>query len=211
LVSPLSVFFAQPALATSPLTSIKQISGGVTLDFEGVSYHNFANVVFQPYGISAGSAGLTMLVPWVTGNPDAPISDNCVFSPTTISTTVPWSSVGFSFLNTASITTPYTFTFTAYDHSHNVIYSATEKFAPSLTATDQEAAYNAAALFVGVTSTTPIQSISLSPSSNTGIDSFTFVDVPEPACLGLPAAGALLLTRKRKRGAGKPVARVVVP
>jgi hypothetical protein len=189
LFMPLSLSAAE----ITGLDSILQIPDGTTLNFEGVADHSNPNNVLEPYGITTDSTDVTQFVTWVTGNTDAPIGGNAVFGPNTFSTSVGWSSVGFSAVSTLAFVSQ-TFDITAYDQNDDAVYSDSYLFAP-----EDEAEYNADAFFFGVSSTTPIWSISISSSNpNYAIDSFTFISVPEPGSLVLLTMAAPMILRRRR-------------
>ena len=192
---------AVSAAAVTGLHSIAQIAGGTTLDFEGVPMHSNPNIPLARYSIATDSGDVTQFVDWVTGNADAPVSKEAVFSPTTFTTITPWSSVGFATLS--SLLGPSeSFNFAAYDMQHNLIYSDSHLFAPTIdprNVAQGEPSYNASVFFFGVSSDTPIYTLTLASSNpNYAIDSFTFVNTPEPGCaMLLSATLPLLIVRRR--------------
>jgi hypothetical protein len=136
----------------------------------------------------------------VTGNSAAPISDRALFGfDFTIETTGSlWSAIGITGVGTI-LGESRTFELTAFDVNGTELGSITRVFAP----TDSSfAAYNAAAVFLGLASTTPIHSILLtSDMANDAWDNLRFSVVPEPSALLLIASAvATLVVWRRARG-----------
>jgi hypothetical protein len=185
-----------------PLFSIADIPSGETIDFEQPGAT--ANAILPAFDMLAVPDRLiTTLVAGVTGNSAAPISDRAVFETFLpgfeIETTgLPWTAIGLTGVGTIGGQSR-TLELSAFDIDGNELGSLTRVFAP----TDiSSAAFNAAAVFLGFASTTPIASIFLtSDDPNVAWDNLRFSAIPEPSTLLLLASGlAALMAWPRYRG-----------
>ncbi len=192
-----------------PITSIQDIAG-TTIDFElpGAT----ANSILPGFDMLAiPDVSLITLIPAVTGNSSAPIRDRALFSaPILIETTgAPWVQIGITGAGTIFGKTR-SLTLSAFDESGAEIGTITRLFAPA--GSDIEA-YNAAAVFLGLGSSTPIQTIILtSDDPNVAWDDLTFVSVPEPATsllFGSSLAGMILWCGLRSTVPARKVGYVV--
>jgi len=170
----------------TPLFSIADIPAGTTIDFEQPGLT--ANDILPTFDmLAAPDVPITTLTFPVTGNSAAPISDRALFGAGfRITTTgLPWNAIGLTGIGEI-LGQDRTLELTAFDINGTELGSLTRLFAP---ADSSFAAFNAAAVFLGLASTTPIESIVLtSDNPNTAWDNLRFSPVPEPSTLLLLAA-----------------------
>lgn len=169
-----------------PITSISAISGP-TIDFEQPG--GTANAILPLFNaVAIPDASITTLIPTVTGNSSAPISDRALFSDGfRIETTgLPWVQIGLTGVG-IEFGASRRLTLSAFDKDGVELGSITRIFAP---ANSSISAYNAAAVFLGLGSTTPISAIELtSDDPNVAWDNLRFNPVPEPSTLLLLGCG----------------------
>jgi hypothetical protein len=160
-----------------PITSIADISGR-TIDFEQPG--NTVDAILPSFHMLAiPDALITTLIPAVTGNGSAPISDRALFSEGFLIQTTgsPWLQVGLSGVGGA-FGESRRLTLSAFDRNGFELGSITRLFDP---ADSSAAAFNSAAVFLGLGSTTPIYAIALnSDNLNVAWDNLRFNSVPEP-------------------------------
>jgi len=187
------------------LNSISDIPSGTTISFSEPGSPNLGIVVSQ-FDMSAwGPDGIWETAEWLNGNSDAPIGGDVLgFDGTTaitIATTGdPWSAIGFSGTSsTVGLSTD--FTLGAFDSGGGLIGTTTGSFNP---ADSSHYAFNRAAVFVGVSSSTPIHSIAITSTQGWSmVDSLRFTSIPEPSILTLIATGVpawIWATRRRRSG-----------
>lgn len=195
----LVVWASVPANAVAiPLSSIAEIPVGQTIDFERPGAT--ANAILPGFDmLAAPDANITTLTSPVTGNSAAPISDRALsgsgFEITT--TGRPWNDIGLTGIGTIlGVSRALELTALALDGTQ--LGTLTTVFAP---ADSSFAAYNAAAVFLGFASPTPIESIFLtSDNPNVAWDNLRFFAVPKPSTLLVLGAGlAGLLASRRGR------------
>jgi hypothetical protein len=170
------------------ISSIKDIVNGTTIDFEQPG--STANDILPIFDmIATPNVGITTFTSAVTGNNDAPISDRALFGDLRIQTTgKPWNEIGLTGVGN-QLGVIRTLTLTAFDINNIELGSVTREFAPVDSSFE---AYNAAAVFLGLSSTTPIFAIELSSDNpNVGWDNLRFTVAPpfagtpgEPNCHG---------------------------
>lgn len=169
-----------------PITSIADISGP-TIDFEQPG--GTANAILPFFDMVAiPDAPITTLIPAVKGNSSAPISDRALFSDGFLieTTGLPWVQIGLTGVGT-EFGKSRRLTLSAFDRDGVELGSITRIFAP---ANNSISAYNAAAVFLGLGSTTPISAIALtSDDPNVAWDNLRFNPVPEPSTLLLLGCG----------------------
>ena len=162
---------------TEPLDSIHDIVGGTSINFEQPG--NYVNDILPAYDILAEpNRPVTTFVYWVVGNYDAPISNRAGFSqPVLLYTTgEPWDHIGMTMIGSL-LWEDRIFTVNAYGQYGELLGSDTRLFDPG----SSQPEYNAAALFMGFSSTTPIYSFEmLSDNGNVGWDYLTFHTFSEP-------------------------------
>jgi len=134
-----------------PLSSITDIPLGTTIDFEQPG--GTANAILPAFNmLTIPDIPITTFTAPVTGNSDAPASGRTLFGfDFTIETTgLPWDAIGLTGVGTI-LGESRTFEITAFDSNGTELGSVTRVFAPT---DDSFAAYNAAAVFLGLASTT---------------------------------------------------------
>jgi hypothetical protein len=184
--------------AVIPLFSIADIPSGETIDFEQPG--GTANAILPP------DVPITTLTFPVTGNSAAPISGRALFGAgfAIKSSGLPWNAIGLTGVGTALPDINATLELTAFDINGTELGSLTRIFAPGITDFGDFVAYNAAAVFLGLASTTPIESILLtSDNPNVAWDNLRFSVVPEPSALLLLASGLsgwVVWSRRRQGG-----------
>jgi hypothetical protein len=119
---------------------------------------------------------ITTFSDFVTGNSDAPISNRALFGPLRIQTTGKlWDEIGLTGAGN-QLGVSRILTLKAFDINNIELGSVTKVFAP---VDNSFEAYNAAAVFLGLSSTTPINAIELtSDNPNVGWDNLRFSVVP---------------------------------
>ena len=135
-----------------PITSIAGISG-TTINFEQTGAT--ANAILPAFEMVAiPDAPIITLIPAATGNSSAPISDRALFSDGFLIETTgsPWVQIGLTGVGT-QFGIRRRLTLSAFDKDGVELGSITRIFAP---ANSSISAYNAAAVFLGLGSTTPI-------------------------------------------------------
>jgi hypothetical protein len=195
-------FCGTAGFAITPLLSIRSISGQ-TINFEqpGATPNDILSA-YQMLEIS--NASLTTLISGLVGNVDAPISNRTLFgSSLYIETTgLPWNAIGIT--GAASSPGQSRFlTITAYDVNGRQMGTDPSIFSPT---DNSPLAFNAAAVFLGFSSTQPIGAIRLTSNNpNTAWDNLTFSVVPEPSSSGLLVMGlAIRLCWCRRYKLGSP-------
>ena len=195
------------------ITSIRQITGGQTIDFNtpGDPTALLASHQMQlQSGLVDNSPG-GGFDPWVTGNPDAPAGGGNVYGTFRVRTTgAPWSAIGatgaYPVIGTGVEQPSADFRIRIFNQAGAEIGNLVRTFhaSPEDDSIDEiRRAYNAATPFLGFSSgAPPIYSVEFSRvDGNTNIywDSFTFVPAPEPSALaaGGLAIAALLTSRRR--------------
>ncbi len=174
----LSVNRAQASVVL--ITSIADISGP-TIDFEQPG--GTANILsaFDMVALP-DPPPITTLIPSITGNNSAPIRDRALFTAGFLieTTGLPWVQIGLTGVGT-QFGISRRLTLSAFDKDGPELGSITRIFAP---ANSSSSAYNAAAVFLGLGSTTPISAIGLtSDDPNVAWDNLRFNPVPEPSTL----------------------------
>jgi hypothetical protein len=156
------------------ISSIKDIVNGTTIDFELPGSN--ANDILPIFDMTATlNVPIATFDPFYTGNSDAPFSNRVLFQAffdvLRIQTTGrPWNQIGLTGVGTL-LGESRTLTLRTFDISNIELGSVTRVFAPA----DSPAAINAAAVFLGLSSTTPIHAIELtSDSPNTAWDNIRF-------------------------------------
>ncbi len=175
-----------------PISCITDIPDGTTIDFEqpGTTVNNILpafNMIAVPDRI------ITTFVSPVTGNSCAPINSRAMFGEgfRILTTGNPWSQIGLTGVG-GTFTQSVTLTLRAFDTNSVQLGSVTKVF-PSVALNDFQT-YNAAAIFLGFSSTTPIFSVELtSDNPNVGWDNLRFSSVPEPSALLLFGTGSVSL------------------
>ena len=169
-----------------PITSITEISG-ITINFEQPG--GTANAILPTFDIVAvPDALITTLIPAVTGNSSAPIAGRALFSEGFLieTTGLPWVQIGLTGVGTL-FGESRILTLTAFDSKGLEVGSITRPFAPT---NSTISANNAAAVFLGLGSATPIRAIELtSDNPNVAWDNLRFNPVPEPSILLLLSCG----------------------
>jgi len=198
-VSGLVLLFGVASAQAESIPCITDILGGTTIDFEQPG--TTANDVLPAFDmIAAPDTPITTLVSPVTGNSCAPISDRAMFGQgfQILTTGQPWSQIGLTGVGTV-FGLSETLTLTAFGMNGVELGSVTEVF-PSVVFppfTD----YNAAAVFLGFSSSTPIFSIELtSTDPNVAWDDLRFSSVPEPSSLLLLGTGLIGVVGRVLRG-----------
>lgn len=203
--------------AAAPITSILQIQGGETIDFE--SPGDLMADQFAGHPLDAQYANINSTIgsftPWITGNPAAPASGGYMHGAFRVSTTgLPWSQIGASgvlpFLNLSSLDQPSAdLTIKVFDQGGAEIGSLTRTFHASPQNTGLptlQQAFNDATVFVGFASDTPIYAAEFSATAattqlwrNVTWDNLTFATVPEPSTFVLAAAIPWFVLNFRRR------------
>lgn len=152
------------------ISSIEDIVNGTTIDFEQGSTANDILPIFDM--TATPNVRIDTLTPPVTGNSDAPISNRALLGVLRIQTTgKPWNQIGLTGIATL-LGVSRTLTLRAFDISNIELGSVTRVFAP---VDSSFVAFNAAAVFLGLSSTTPIHAIELTTNNpNTAWDSLRF-------------------------------------
>jgi hypothetical protein len=180
-----------------PLFSIADIPVGQTIDFEQSG--GTANAILPSFNMfSVPDVSITTLTFPVTGNSAAPIENRALFGSgfEIENTGLPWGAIGLTGVGTM-LGGSRTLELTAFDIHGTELGSVTRLFAP---ADSSFAAYNAAAVFLGLVSTTPIASILLTSNDpNVAWDNLRFSGVPEPSTLLLLTLGLAVLVAWRQR------------
>ncbi len=162
------------------IASIADITG-TTINFEQPG--DTANAILPGFDmVAVPDESITTLIPAVTGNSSAPISDRALFSNGFLIETTgsPWVQIGLAGVGT-EFGVSRTLTLSAFDKNGFELGSITRIFAP---ANASISAYNAAAVFLGLESMTPIYAIGLaSDDPNVAWDNLRFEPVPEPSSL----------------------------
>ena len=184
-----------------PITSIAGISG-TTINFEQTGAT--ANAILPAFEMVAiPDTPIITLIPAATGNSSAPISDRALFSDGFLieTTGLPWVQVGLTGVGT-EFGIRRRLTLSAFDKDGVELGSITRIFAP---ANSSISAYNAAAVFLGLGSTTPISAVELaSDNPNVAWDNLRFNPVPELSTLlllGYGLAGIVLFSCRPLRPA----------
>lgn len=167
------------------ISSINDIVNGTTIDFEQPG--STANDILPMFDMTATPNVVidTLTFP-VTGNIDAPISNRALFPAFAVlriqTTGKPWNQIGLTGIATI-LGASRTLTLRAFDISNIELGSVTRVFAP---VDSSFAAFNAAAVFLGLSSTTPIHAIELtSDNPNTAWDSLRFSVVLIPVTIDI--------------------------
>jgi hypothetical protein len=185
--------------AAGPITSIHDISGGTTIDFDTPLF--IANPYLSAFDMtSPQNPDIAKFVSVVTGNDDAPISKGGLYgSDIRFRTTGrPWLQIGATGVGNEFGKDRF-FTLRAFGDGELFIGSVHATFAPVDASIDS---YNAAARFLGWSSTVPIYSIELTEDrgdSNSVWGGLRFLPVPEPstaALLVIACVGALVVRRR---------------
>lgn len=168
-----------------PISSIDDIVDATTIDFEEPG--STANDILPMFDMTATPDVVidTLTIP-ITGNSDAPIANRALFPAFAVlriqTTGKPWNQIGLTGAATI-LGASRTLTLRAFDTSNVELGSVTRVFAPVDSSFE---AFNAAAVFLGLSSTTPIHAIELtSDNPNTAWDSLTFSVVLIPVTIDI--------------------------
>jgi hypothetical protein len=178
------MFLALPAALWAQVEEIPciyDIVEGTTIDFEESG--QWVNDILPNYDMYAVPNKLvTTFVSWVVGNDCAPINNRAGFSDGFRLETSggPWGEIGMTAIGTI-LYEDRTFTLRAYDINDNLLGSVTKEFDAGY---DFDS-YNEGAVFMGVSSTTPIYAVELiSDNPNIGWDHVRYHEYTEPECVG---------------------------
>jgi hypothetical protein len=181
--------------ATIPITSITDIVDGTTIGFEQLGAT--ANAILPAFNMLAvPDVSITTATSVVTGNSSAAIADRALSGQGFMieTTGLPWVDIGLAGASN-QLGVSRTLTLTAFNQAGAELGSITKMFSPS---DNSIGAYNAAAVFLGLRSTTPIYSIQLtSDNPNVIWDNLRFTSIPEPSSrllIGCGLGGILVLS-----------------
>lgn len=169
------VFCAAAAAQVDPIECISDIEKGVTIDFEEPGSR--VNEILSKYDMRANpDATVTTFASWVVGNACAPIKRRAGFGQGIQITTTGqgWNKIGLTGIGSL-LGVDRRFTLIAYDKDGDKLGDITRTFV----AGNSQEEYNAGAVFLGLSSATPIHSVLLlADNPNVGWDHLRFQSSP---------------------------------